>query len=453
VKAIDPRLVVRRVRLDELRPDPANPRAHDEQNLDAIKASLARFGQVEPLVLQRGTNRLIAGHGRMTAMKALGWTDAEVVEIDVDDLQATALGIALNRSGELASWDEAVLGRLLTELRAAGAMDGVGFSNDEIDDMLAKLEVGANAFDEDEIPAPMDEAVSRRGDIWTLGNHRLACGDSASAEDVDLLLGGARIQLVNSDPPYNVKVEPRSNNAIAAGLSSFGGTHHQRFDAERNPKAAKATHRKLRPKDRPLMNDFLPEEEFDRLLRAWFGNFARVMEPGAGFFIWGGYANIFNYPAALREAGLYFSQTIIWLKGHPVLTRKDFMGAHEWAFYGWREGGAHRFYGPNNATDVWEIKKVNPQSMIHLTEKPVELAVRAIEYGSRRGENVLDLFGGSGSTLMGCEHTGRRAYLMELDPIYADVIVRRFEKATGKKAALAPSGKTFDEVAAERGAS
>lgn len=150
-------------------------------------------------------------------------------------------------------------------------------------------------------------------------------------------------------------------------------------------------------------------------------------------------ANVANYPPALKEAGLYFSQTIIWDKLHPVLTRKDFMGAHEWVFYTWKEGAGHKFYGPNNATDLWHIKKVNPQSMVHLTEKPVELAVRAIQYSSLPGENVLDLFGGSGSTLMGCEQTGRKAYLMEIDPPYCDVIVQRWEQFTGRKAERVPA--------------
>src|SRR5262249_37568833 len=125
---------------------------------------------------------------------------------------------------------------------------------------------------------------------------------------------------------------------------------------------------------------------------------------------------------------------IIWVKEHPVLTRKDYMGNHEWAFYGWREGAAHLFFGPNNAVDVWEVKKISPQNMVHLCEKPTELAVRAMEYSSRRGENVLDLFGGSGSTLIAAQQTGRRAFLMEIDPLYVDVIVTRWEQFTGKKA-------------------
>jgi len=159
-----------------------------------------------------------------------------------------------------------------------------------------------------------------------------------------------------------------------------------------------------------------------------------VLEPGRGFYIWGGYANCGNYPPVLKACKLYFSQAIIWDKKHPVLTRKDFMGAHEWCFYGWKEGAAHEFFGPNNVPDLWHIKKINPNKMIHLTEKPVELAGRAMQYSSRAGENVLDLFGGSGSTLIAAEQTGRRAFLMELDALYCDIIVERFQNFTGKKA-------------------
>jgi DNA modification methylase len=234
-----------------------------------------------------------------------------------------------------------------------------------------------------------------------------------------------------------VKVEPRSNNAIAAGNSSFPEakhrTHHQSFDVARQGEK-KATSKKLRAKDRPLANDFVTDEAFDKLLDAWFANMARVLEPGRSFYIWGGYANLGNYPPFLKKNELYFSQGVVWNKQHPVLTRKDFMGAFEICFYGWREGAAHKYFGPNNATDLWHVKKINPQSMVHLTEKPVELATRAIQYSSRPGENVLDLFGGSGSTLIACEQTGRKAFLMELDPLYADVIVARWEKFTGRKA-------------------
>jgi DNA modification methylase len=183
--------------------------------------------------------------------------------------------------------------------------------------------------DPDAIPEPPDEAVTQSGDLWLLGKHRLLCGDSSKAEDVDRLLEGAAIQLVNTDPPYNVRVEPRSNNAIAAGLSSFqGATHHQGLDLARHPEKSQPTTKKLRAKD------FVSDEEFDRLLHAWFGNLGRVLQPGRSFYVWGGYADCANYPPVLKHCGLYFSQTIIWDKQHPVLTHKDYMGAHEWCFYG-----------------------------------------------------------------------------------------------------------------------
>jgi DNA modification methylase len=206
------------------------------------------------------------------------------------------------------------------------------------------------------------------------------------------------------------------------------------MDVATGAQSGKATHKKLRPKDRPLANDFVSDDAFEQMLHAWFGNMARVLEPGRAFYIWGGYANLGNYPAPLKAAGLYFSQGVVWDKEWPVLTRKDFMGAFEICFYGWREGAPHVFLGPNNVPDLWHIRKVTPQSMTHLTEKPVELAIRAIQYSSRVGENVLDLFGGSGSTAIAAEQTGRRAFLMELDELYCDTIVQRFEKFSGRKA-------------------
>ena len=434
-------LSIKRVPLDSLHLDPANAREHGPENLDAIIGSLKRFGQAEALVVQASSQRVIGGNGRLVAMRKIGWDECDIVELDVDDLKATALGIALNRTGELAQWNEETLGRMLKELRDAEAVDGVGYSNDEIDVLLADLQGDlADDYpgDEDAIPEPPEEPVTRPGDLWVLGRHRLLCGDSSDPAQVDRLLGGAKIHLINTDPPYNVKVEPRSNNAIAAGNSSFS-------------KRGGAAGKKMRPKDRPLQNDFVSDEDFDRLLLAWFGNMARVLQPGRCFYIWGGYSNCANYPPVLKATGLYFSQTVIWVKEHPVITRKDFMGNHEWCFYGWREGAGHKFFGPNNAQDVWPVKKVNPQSMVHLTEKPVELATRAMQYSSRPGENILDLFGGSGSTMIAAEQTKRNAYLMEIDAPYCDVIVTRWQEFTGKSASLdGDDDLTFGDVAEER---
>jgi DNA modification methylase len=421
--------------LASIRPYENNPR-FNEDAVDAVAASIREFGFRQPIVVDED-GVIIVGHTRYKAAVKLGLETVPVhVAVGLSPEQARAYRLADNQTATLSRWDDDRLPLELMALQQAGFnLDLTGFSHE---DLLRLMEPppAPGLTDPDEIPAPPDEATTQPGDVWLLGKHRLLCGDSSKPEDVDRLLDGASIHLVNTDPPYNVKVEPRSNNAIAAGLSSFAGYGNSDpgRDAARCPEKASPTHRKLRAKDRPLANDFVTDEEFDRLLHAWFGNLARVLQPGRGFYIWGGYANCGNYPPVLKTLGLYFTQAIIWVKEHPVLTRKDYMGNHEWCFYGWREGAAHQFFGPNNATDVWPIKKVNPQSMIHLTEKPVELAKRAIEYSSRPGEHILDLFGGSGSTLIAAQQTGRRAFLMELDPLYCDVIVARYEQFTGQKA-------------------
>ena len=420
--------------LSDIKPYEKNPRLNDEA-VDAVAASLREFGFRQPIVVD-ADDVIICGHTRWKAAEKLGLEKVPVhVATDLTPEQIKAYRIADNQTASLAEWNYDLLPLELADLQAANYDLGLlGFDAEE----LAKLldpGVEEGLTDPDEIPAPPDEATTQPRDLWVLGNHRLLCGDSSKAEDLDRLLDGSVIDLVNTDPPYNVKVEPRSNNAIAAGLSSFQGTtHHQGLDLARHPDKAKPTQKKLRAKDRPLANDFVTEEAFDEMLLAWFQNISRVLKPGGSFYIWGGYANLGNYPRPLKASGLYFSQGIVWDKQHPVLTRKDFMGAFEICFYGWKEGAGHKFHGPNNATDLWHLKKVNPQSMVHLTEKPVELAVRAIQYSSLTGDNVLDLFGGSGSTLIGCEQTGRKAFLMELDPLYCDVIVERWEKFTGRKA-------------------
>jgi DNA modification methylase len=403
-----------------------NPR-HNEAAVDAVAASLREFGFRQPIVVDEA-GVIIVGHTRYKAALKLGLETVPVhVAAGLTPAQVKAYRIADNQTATLSGWDD---DKLPLELAALQGLDFdlalTGFSPDELLRLLEPPTTDG-LTDPDDVPAPPDEPVTKSGDLWLLGRHRLLCGDSSKPTDVDRLLGGEPAHLVNTDPPYNVKVEPRSRNAIAAGLSSFAA-------APAAPAGQPRASRKLRARDRPLANDFVGDEEFSRLLRAWFGNLARALLPGRSFYVWGGFSNIGNYPAALQQSGLYFSQQIIWDKQHPVLTRKDFMGAHEWCFYGWKEGAAHRFFGPANATDLWAVKKVSPLGMVHLTEKPVELAGRAIEYSSQPGEHVLDLFGGSGSTLIAAEQAGRRAFLMEIDPPYCDVIVQRWERFTGKKA-------------------
>jgi DNA modification methylase len=373
--------------LASIKPYEGNPRCNDEA-VEAVAASIREFGFRQPLVVDE-QDTIIVGHTRYKAAMKLGLEEVPVhVAVGLSPAQARAYRLADNQSATIATWDHDKLALELIALQEEGFdLAMTGFSGDELMRLMESNTEGQT--DPDSIPDPPDEPMTQPGDLWILGKHRLLCADSSKAEDVDRLLDGANVHLVNSDPPYGVKVEPRSNNAIAAGLSSFAGiSHHQQLDLERFPEKAQPTTRKLRPKDRPLANDFLSEEEFNRLLHLWFANFSRVLLPGRAFFIWGGYANLGNYPPALRANGLYFSQALVWDKEHPVLTRKDFMGCFELAFYGWKEGAAHQFFGPNNALDLWHVKKVNPQSMIHLTEKPVELAARDGVFFAGGGERA-----------------------------------------------------------------
>ncbi len=405
-------LELRRVPAKELAPHPKNWRTHPKRQQEALRGILAEIGYADALLARETPDglQLIDGHLRaeLTPDQAV-----PVLVLDVDEQEADKLLASLDPLSAMAGKDDELLRELL---------DGVDTQSDALQDLFDELSPPDpldGLTDPDDVPEPPAEAVTQPGDLWILGEHRLLCGDSASAADVDRLLDGAPVHLINMDPPFNVNVEPRSKGALAAaGKSRHGGTTEA-----------------LRPRDRVLLNDFVSDDEFKKLLAVWFGNASRVLVPGRGFYFWGGYSNCANYPSALEAADLYFSQAIIWVKQHPVMTRKDFMGDHEWCFYGWKKGAAHYFHPAiHNATDVWTVKKVSPQKMIHLTEKPVELAVRAMEYSSRRGENVLDLFGGSGSTLIGAQQKERKAFLMELDPLYCDVIVNRFEAFAGQKA-------------------
>ncbi len=306
--------------VSEIFPYDNNPRINDRA-VDAVAKSIEQFGFRQPIVVDED-GVIIVGHTRWKAAKKLGLEEVPVhVATGLSAEQIRAYRIADNKTNELADWDYRLLPE---ELQALNELDfdlsSLGFTERELSQLLDPG-IKDGLCDPDEIPEPPDDPISRLGDLWVLGEHRLLCGDSAKNEDVDRLLDGATIHLANCDPPYNVRVEPRSQNAIAAGNSSFRS-------AEKKAHVNRSS--KMRAKDRPLKNDFVTDEAFQELLLAWFGNIARVLEPGRCFYIWGGFSNIENYPAALRASGLYFSQTLIWHKRHPVITRKDFMGDHEW---------------------------------------------------------------------------------------------------------------------------
>jgi ParB-like nuclease domain len=287
-----------------------NPR-HNDAAVEAVAASIKEFGFRQPLVLDEG-DFIIVGHTRYKAAKKLVLEEVPChIAVGLSPEQARAYRIADNQTATIATWDEDKLALELLALQEAGFdMSLTGFTAEELLSLMSSPTDGLT--DPDAVPEPPDQPITQPGDLYILGNHRLLCGDSSKTADVDRLLDGAVIHLVNTDPPYNVKVEPRSNNAIAAGLSSFEATHHQKPDDSRHPEKAQPTTGKLRPKDRPLANDFVSDEEFRTMLLAWFGNISRVLLPGRAFYLWGGYSNTGNYPPALAANGLYFSQAIIW---------------------------------------------------------------------------------------------------------------------------------------------
>jgi DNA modification methylase len=442
---------VERWPVDRLIPFARNPRTHSDEQVAQIAASIAEFGWTNP-ILVGSDGVIIAGHARLQAARKLGLTEVPVIVLDhLSQAQRRALVIADNKLALNAGWDEELLRGLLDDLRADQFdLDLLGFSQDELDALLkGQTSIIEGLTDEDAIPEPLDEPVSQRGDLWILGDHRVMCGDSANADDMDRLMAGEQADLANNDPPYNARIEPRSNNALAAAVKVGGGPgRNQALTIRYGSFKGKPTTKKMRPKDRPLSGDFISDEEFNEMLLNCLKNMTRVLKPGGAFYLWGGFANCVNYPPILAECGLHFSQAIIWVKNMPVLTRKDFMNAHEWCFYGWKLGAAHWFNPEcHNMKDVWEIAKVPATKTVHLTEKPVEIPERVIICSSRPGEIVLDQFGGSGSTLIAAEKLGRRARLMEIDPHYVDVIVRRWQDFTGKKAVLDGDGRTFEEVA------
>ena len=400
-------LQIHRVPLASLHLDPANARLHGDRNLDSIRDSILRFGQAEPLVVQASTGRVIGGNGRLEVMRALGWTECDVVQLDCTALEATALGITLNRSAELATWDDGTLGRLLAELRAEGALDGVGFDEAEIDQLLAELDVDGREVDDPGPGAPPACPVSRTGDLWILDDHRLLCGDSTAAADMARLMGDEKAALLATDPPY--LVDYKGSTAASKG--------------NRAPQADAAS---PEPDDKHW-DDYQGDDEG----LAFFTAFLEAALPHCiervPVYQWHAHRRQALVERAWHQVGLLVHQQIIWVKSRGTLGRSFYMWAHEPCFVGWPKGSMPEKdrRPPLNATTAWEIDQAGEQSEDHPTQKPLEVFGRAISAHTRPGETVLEPFSGSGSQIISAEQLGRRCHAMEKDPAYVDVAVRR----------------------------
>lgn len=404
----------------KLLPYVRNARQHSEEQIARIAASIAEFGFVNP-ILTGVDGVLVAGHGRLAAARKLGLPTVPVVVLDhLTPTQRRALVLADNRLAELATWDDALLRIELEALQDDGFdLDLTGFDADALAELLADEEPQIEGRTEDDaIPEMPEEPVSRPGDVWRLGPHRLVCGDATTAEAYARLFpDGERADMVFTDPPYNVNY-------------------------------ANSAKDKLRGKHRPILNDALGEGFYDFL----FDALALIMAHTRGaIYVAMSSSELDTLQAAFRAAGGHWSTFIIWAKNTFTLGRSDYQRQYEPILYGWPEGVTRHWCGDRDQGDVWQIKKP-AKNDLHPTMKPVDLVERAIRNSSRPGDVVLDPFGGSGTTLIAAEKAGRVARLIELDPKYADVIVRRWQDWTGQQATREADGLAFDQAASDSSA-
>ena len=399
-------LAVEEVAIHELLPDPGNPRRIADDELESLTRSLRQFGFVQPVLARREDRTVIGGHQRLVAARRLGWETVPVTWLDVDADQARLLGLALNRiSG---AWDDALLARLLADLRGKTDLDLSlsGFAEEDVDRLLKRL-AGRERREQPErfdLEAALDEATKAprmaMGDIWGLGPHRVACGDATDPVAVDRLLVGRRPAMAFTDPPYNVS------------LGDHGG---QQREARR----------------RRIQNDALDPTAWEAFCRAWI----RVLLDAVDGAIYCAMSSkeLPLVSRILAEEGGHWSDTIIWAKDRFVLGRADYQRAYEPIWYGWREGASHHWCGDRDQGDVWEIARP-AEAPLHPVMKPLRLMERAIDNSSRQDDVILDLFLGSGSTLIAAERTGRACFGLELDPRYCDVSLARWEAFTGERA-------------------
>jgi DNA modification methylase len=416
---VKPDLHIERWSLERLIPYARNPRTHTEEQIAQIAASIAEFGFVNP-VLVGADGVIIAGHARVMAARKLGIAEVPVIVLDhLSEAQRRALVIADNRLAQNAGWDEEMLRVELEALREDEFnLDLLGFEDAEIEALLAEPEgESAGLTDEDAVPEAQETAVTVPGDVWLLGDHRLLCGDSTQMEAIQKVLAGGLADMTWTDPPYGV---------------NYGATMKD----------------KLRKKHRRIANDNLGAA-FEPFLRDACANILAVTK--GAVYICMSSSELHTLHKAFTESGGHWSTFLIWAKNTFTMGRADYQRQYEPILYGWKEGTDHYWCGARDQGDVWFVKKPVANDL-HPTMKPVELVERAIRNSSKSRDTVLDPFAGSGSTLIACEKTGRQARLIELEPKYCDVIIRRFEEFSGKRAELESDGRGFAEIALERGA-
>ena len=395
----------------DLIPYARNSRTHSDAQVAQIAASIREFGFTNP-VLVDGSNGVIAGHGRILAARKLGMDNVPVIELaHLSEAQKRAYVIADNKLALNAGWDDEMLRLEISDLTDAGFdVSLLGFSDEEL--ALMDPEQVEGLTDEDAVPDVPEVPVTVLGDVWLLGKHRLMCGDSTSIDAVEALTGGG-VDMWLTDPPYNVAYTGKTKDALK------------------------------------IKNDSMADEEFRQFLRDSYVAADAVMKAGAVFYIWHADSEGYNFRGAARDAGWTVRQCLVWEKQTLVMGRQDYHWKHEPCLYGWKEGAGHLWASDRKQTTLLKFDRPT-RSGEHPTMKPVALFEYQMLNNTKGGDKVLDSFGGSGTTMIAAEKNGRVACLMELDPKYCDVIVKRWQEFTGKQAALESDGRGFDQLASAR---
>jgi DNA modification methylase len=375
-----------KVPLDELVPYARNARTHSKEQILQLRASIREFGFLNPCLIDKDYN-VIAGHGRIMAAREEGLTELPCVFAEhLTEAQKRAYIIADNRLAMNAGWDEEMLSVELSELEGADfSIDLLGFTDAELQELLGTVETKEDDFD---LTAALEKAsFVNPGDIWTVGRHRLICGDATKAEQVERLMDGKKANLILTDPPYAVSYKSSS------GLS--------------------------------IKNDNLDKEEFYQFLLTAFENMVNVSETGASAYVFHADTEGLAFRRAFEEAGFHLSGVCIWAKDSLVLGRSPYQWSHEPILFGWTKKGKHKWYAGRSEKTIWHFDKPR-RNENHPTSKPIDLLSYPIQNSSQANSIVLDLFGGSGSTLIACEQTDRVCYMAELDDKYVSVILRRY---------------------------
>jgi DNA modification methylase len=395
--------------IEKLVPYAKNSRTHSEDQIAQLAASIKEWGFTSAILVDEDGG-IIAGHGRVMAARKLGLASLPVmVAAGWSEAQKRAYVIADNKLALNAGWDNELLALELAELDGLGFdVELTGFSDEEIK-ALMPVEVTEGLTDPDDAPAVQENPVTVPGDVWVMGKHRLLCGDSTSVDDLAKLTKGSLVDIWLTDPPYNVAYE--------------GGTKE------------KLT----------IKNDSMGDDQFRQFLRDAYTAADTVMKPGAVFYIWHADSEGYNFRGAAKDAGWTVRQCLIWKKSSIVMGRQDYQWKHEPCLYGWKDGAGHLWASDRKQTTIMEFDRPSRNGE-HPTMKPVALFEYQLLNNTKGGDIVLDSFGGSGTTLIAAEKNGRTAMIMELDPRYCDVIVKRWQEFTGKQATHAETGKPFAEV-------